>query len=66
VRASPSTIELAIEDDGIGLPPGLDLGSARSMGFALIASLCSQLRGKCEVWRERGTRVAIVFPRTAP
>ena len=63
VKASPSTIELAVEDDGVGLPPGIDIGTRRSMGFSLIASLSSQLRGKYEVGREKGTRIALSFPR---
>ena len=66
MRVAGPKVELTIEDDGVGLPPGFDLESLRSMGFSLVTGLVSQLRGECAIEGGGGTRVRISFPREGP
>lgn len=54
--------ELVVADDGIGLPPGIEPGEARSLGFQLIPALCEQLEGRLEFARANGTRFTVTFP----
>ncbi len=54
--------ELFIADTGPGLPAGLELGNARSMGLRLVAMLVRQLHGKLEVLPGPGAAVAVKFP----
>ena len=39
-------VALQVVDDGVGLPPELDLAIAKSLGIWLIRSLVRQLRGE--------------------
>ena len=57
-----SSVLLAVSDDGIGIPPDLDLKQIRSLGLKLVSSLTSQLRGSIEMSGENGSRFRIVFP----
>jgi len=59
----PGTLELAIEDDGIGLPPGL-LGNSetKSLGLRIVSILTTQLNGTLEQQPSAGTRVVIRLP----
>ncbi|MEI9952824.1 MAG: AAA family ATPase [Pseudomonadota bacterium] len=52
---------LLVEDDGIGLPVGLNFSDLRSLGLQLVQDLTKQLRGSLTVKRERGTAFKIVF-----
>lgn len=62
LRASAEGVSVQVADDGVGLPPDLDLLQAESLGLRLVASLTQQLGGRLEVRRERGTTVRVVFP----
>jgi PAS domain S-box-containing protein len=42
------TVRLCLEDDGVGLPAGFDLGSGKGLGSLLIAQLAVQLGGRAE------------------
>ena len=55
------SIRLAVSDDGIGLPPDLDIRNAPSLGYQLITTLVDQLNATLEVHRDRGTAVVILF-----
>lgn len=58
---SPGNVELRVEDDGIGLPPGLERHDA-SLGMRLVRQLTRQLRGEIETESGGdGTRVSIRF-----
>ena len=47
---------ISVADDGVGLPPDLDLDHAQSLGLQLVWTLADQLRGAIEVARlPRGT-----------
>lgn len=53
---------LTVQDDGIGMPPGLKFDETRSMGLHLVNVLVEQLRGTLELETAAGTRVTIEFP----
>ncbi len=53
---------LCVADNGVGLPPDVDLTSARTFGLRLVGALVGQLRGKAEIERKAGTTVRITFP----
>ncbi len=56
-----ATYELIVEDDGVGIPPGLDPAQTESLGLQLIHLLVQQLDGKITISREGGTRFEISF-----
>lgn len=57
--------ELEVSDDGVGLPPGLDIEKTDSLGLQLVRTLTQQLNGKLEVTRtEPGVRFSIYFSDT--
>ncbi len=66
LRAGPARVALAVEDDGVGLPDGFDIGSLRSLGLSLLASLTSQLGGEYSIGGEGGTKVTVEFPNECP
>ncbi len=52
---------LAVRDNGIGIPPGLEAGKAGSLGLQLVRGLVGQIQGTLEVDRAGGTIVTIRF-----
>ncbi|MBN2245311.1 MAG: GAF domain-containing protein [Candidatus Aminicenantes bacterium] len=52
---------LMIQDSGIGLPDGIDLNHNETLGMQLISGLISQLNGKIQLHREKGTKYTIEF-----
>ena len=56
-------LELAVEDDGIGLPDGCLSGQCgKSLGLRIVAILTSQLDGTLEQATCEGTRIVLRFP----
>ncbi|OGR36026.1 MAG: hypothetical protein A2051_02670 [Desulfovibrionales bacterium GWA2_65_9] len=56
-------VELAVEDNGPGLPPDFDLESPATLGLTLISSLARQLAGSVTAQSlEAGARFVLVFP----
>jgi two-component sensor histidine kinase len=55
------SIRLSVSDDGIGLPPDLDVENAETLGLQLVMTLVGQLNGTLEVRRERGTEFVVLF-----
>lgn len=56
-------IELTVSDNGVGMPPDLDLGTTETLGLQLVTTLVKQLRGKIVVTSELGgTVISITFP----
>ncbi len=49
-------------DNGIGLPPGLDIKTLNTLGMRLINGLTKQLEGTIEVQGSEGTHFRITFP----
>ncbi|MFO7980121.1 MAG: histidine kinase dimerization/phosphoacceptor domain -containing protein [Candidatus Aminicenantes bacterium] len=55
------TYHLTISDNGIGFPKDLDFRKADSMGMDLVNSLVSQINGKVDLLRDKGTAFKITF-----
>jgi two-component sensor histidine kinase len=58
----PGTCILIVGDTGVGLPEGLDVHAAESLGWQLVRLLTEQLRGTIALEGHRGTTVTITFP----
>ncbi len=56
---------LAVNDDGIGFPEGLDFRNTETMGMELVTTLVGQLEGRIELERNGGTRFSVRFRREA-
>jgi PAS domain S-box-containing protein len=52
---------LEVSDDGIGLPPELDINETSTLGMQLVKVIVEQLAGSMEVEREQGTSFKIHF-----
>jgi len=52
---------LSVCDDGVGLPAGLTVEQADTMGLQLMRMLTEQLHGTLEITREGGTTFSICF-----
>jgi two-component sensor histidine kinase len=53
--------ELVLEDDGVGLPPGLSLERSHSMGAKIMRGLSKQLEGSLKVESQSGVKVTVTF-----
>ena len=58
-----SHLTLTVQDDGRGLPAGMDLVNGKSLGMRIMNSLSAQLEGELS-WIEvpKGTAARLVFP----
>jgi PAS domain S-box-containing protein len=55
-------IRLAVADNGRGLPPGMDVKEAQSLGLHLVTMLTEdQLGGKLKIEKRNGTKITIEF-----
>lgn len=62
-RASSQGLELAVEDDGVGLPAAFDPARARSLGLRLIRALAGQLRADFSITSPgAGCRARLAVP----
>ena len=52
---------LVIADNGIGFPDDVDIKSNKSIGFILINTLITQLKGKLTINSNKGTETIITF-----
>jgi len=52
---------LSVADDGVGIPEDVEFAKVPTLGLYLVNLLTEQLRGRVEVDRSQGTRVAIHF-----
>jgi PAS domain S-box-containing protein len=53
---------LRVADDGIGLPPGVEPATAKTLGLQLVAQLCAQVGGRLTHGSGPGTEFEISFP----
>jgi PAS domain S-box-containing protein len=60
-RTQGSEFLLTIKDNGVGLPPNLDIQQTGSMGMELVSMLVDQLEGRVELERTKGTEFKIYF-----
>jgi two-component sensor histidine kinase len=58
------SISLVLSDNGVGLPPGLDWETSRSLGLRLVRALALQLRASLEIQSHGGTEVMLAFTPT--
>ena len=61
-ESSPGTLELAVEDNGVGLSPELRSGRETSLGLRIVGILTNQLDGTLEHQPCAGTRIVLRFP----
>ena len=52
---------MIVGDDGVGLPPDIDVAAVRSLGWQLVPMLVEQLNGTYELHRSAGTTVKLTF-----
>lgn len=52
---------MKVEDNGVGLPPDLDIDNVKTLGLQLVTSLTKQLDGTIELERKEGTCFKIRF-----
>lgn len=52
---------LTVADDGVGLPPDLDLKNITTLGLELVYNLTQQIDGEIELDRSQGTKFKIRF-----
>lgn len=60
-RIDEGTLELVVEDDGIGLPPDLDVENSDTLGLQLVTTLATQVDGLLEVSNDNGARFRLIF-----
>jgi two-component sensor histidine kinase len=61
-RRTPAGITLSVQDNGVGLPEGLDWRIAPTLGLHLVITLIRQVRGSIELNRAGGTAFEIFIP----
>jgi two-component sensor histidine kinase len=54
-------VKLTVQDNGIGLPDGVDLQKADSLGLRLVYLLTNQLGGHCTIDNSQGASFQISF-----
>ncbi len=58
---SQGEFQLAVRDNGVGMPQHIDLMNPESVGLQLVMGLARQLKGTVEFTREKGTEVRVRF-----
>ncbi|MCX6629474.1 MAG: PAS domain S-box protein [Candidatus Solibacter sp.] len=61
-QPEPGCCELAVADDGPGLPDGAFTGQTQSLGLRIVHILTNQLDGSVEQKPTPGTRIVLRFP----
>jgi len=64
LRQEDGEITLAVRDNGIGLPSGLDAGNTGTLGLQLVRTLTKQLKGSISINETKGTEFQVRFPAT--
>ena len=52
---------MTVGDNGIGMPPDVDVAAVQSLGWQLVPMLVEQLTGTFELQRSAGTTVKLTF-----
>jgi PAS domain S-box-containing protein len=60
-RRDGGEYELSVADNGVGLPQGVDVENAETLGLQIVAILAEQIGASLELTRDPGTRFAIIF-----
>jgi len=64
-RIKRDLVELAVTDNGVGIPPELDIAKVTTFGLDLVKELVSRIKGEISCDRNHGTEFRIRF-REAP
>ncbi len=59
---APDVLTITVQDDGVGLSPGLTVQSARSHGFMVVNALTQRLNGNIDVELGKGTTISVSLP----
>ncbi len=62
LAASPHHYQLIVQDDGVGIPPHVNIASTSSLGLQIVKDLTEQLDGTLTCDRQGGTAFVITFP----
>jgi len=57
---------LRVEDDGVGLPAGFEIGRLHSLGLHLVSDLSRQIQGRLEFASPHGASFAVIFQVVPP
>ncbi|WP_310493511.1 sensor histidine kinase [Dechloromonas sp.] len=55
---------LSVADNGVGLPPDIELAQGSSLGLQLVQLFVEQLHGTLTIDRAEGTRFSMCFPKS--
>ena len=58
-KTGDRSVELTIADNGVGLPPGFTIQTAKSMGMQVVDMLTMQLSGTLVISHDKGTRFVL-------
>jgi PAS domain S-box-containing protein len=59
---APTAARVIVADDGVGLPPGVDLEKVTGLGFRIVRMLVDQLHGSFQIEPRGGMRVTVHVP----
>ncbi len=62
MQADAECCVLTVTDDGVGLPPNLDINQVDSLGLQLVRTLTEQLNGSLEIASQDGAAFTVRFP----
>ncbi|PLW70455.1 ligand-binding sensor domain-containing protein [Pseudohalioglobus lutimaris] len=62
ISQAPDVLTITVQDDGVGLSPGLIVQSARSHGFMVVNALTQRLNGNIDVELGKGTTISVSLP----
>lgn len=60
-RRDKSTVQLGVEDDGVGLPEGMDPIKRTSMGLSLVRDLVQQIGGTLTFSKGEGSSISVTL-----
>ena len=60
-KPDQNRLQLVVQDDGHGLPPGFDPDKTSSLGVRLVKILSGQIDGKMECKSHNGSEFSIIF-----
>jgi PAS domain S-box-containing protein len=55
-------LRLSVKDNGIGLPPEINIRNSHTLGLQLVALLAEQLDGHIGISRDGGTELSVTLP----